>query len=189
MFSGLGAVTDGTRSTISRPKPSRPPYLAGLLVMQPHGGDAEVDEDLRADAVLAAVDRQAELDVGVDGVVALVLQVVGADLVADADAAALVAAQVDDDAEALVGDQLHGRVELHAAVAAQRAEHVAGEALAVHPHEHVVLALHRALHQRDVLLAVEQRLVHVAGEVAPLGGDAGLGDPLAPASRSGGGTG
>ena len=48
----------------------------------------------------------------------------------------------------------------------------------MHPHEHVVLALHRALHQRDVLLAVEQRLVHVAGEVAPLGGDAGLGDPL-----------
>ncbi len=33
MFSGLGAVTDGTRSVMSRPKPSRPPYLAGLLVM------------------------------------------------------------------------------------------------------------------------------------------------------------
>ena len=70
-----------------------------------------------------------------------VLQLVGADLVADADAPALVAAEVDDHAEALLGDPLHGRVELHAAVAAQRAEHVAGEALAVHPDEHVVLAL------------------------------------------------
>ena len=46
----------------------------------------------------------------------------------------------------------------------------------MHPHEHVVLAGHRAPHHGDVLLAVEQRLVGVAGEVAPLGGDAGLGD-------------
>ena len=31
-FSGFGADRRGTRSTISRPKPSSPPYLAGLLV-------------------------------------------------------------------------------------------------------------------------------------------------------------
>ena len=53
-----------------------------------------------------------ELEVGVDGVAALLLEAVGPDLVADADAAALVAAEVDDDAEALLGDQLHGGVEL-----------------------------------------------------------------------------
>ena len=47
---------------------------------------------------------QAELDVGLDGVAALVLQRVGPELVAEADAAALVAAQVHDDAVALVGD-------------------------------------------------------------------------------------
>ena len=123
--------------------------------MQPHGGDAEVDEDLRADAVLAAVDGQAEVDVGLDGVAALVLERVGPELVAEADAAALVAAQVHDHAAALLGDALHRLVELGAAVAAQRAEHVAGEALGVHPDEHVVLALHRALDERDVLLAVE----------------------------------
>ena len=105
-----------------------------------------------------------------------VLQLVGLELVADADAAALVAPQVDDHAEALLGDAPHGRVQLRAAVAAQRAEHVAGEALAVDPDEHVVLALHRARDEREVLLAVEHRLVGVAGEVAPLGGDAGLGD-------------
>ena len=34
------------------------------------------------------------------------------------------------------------------------------------------------LHHGHVLLAVEHRLVDVAGEVAPLGGDAGLGDAL-----------
>ena len=48
----------------------------------------------------------------------------------------------------------------------------------MHPHEHVALALHRALDEGHVLLAVEHRLVDVAGERAPLGGDAGLGHPL-----------
>src|ERR687894_752721 len=152
--------------------------LRRVVGERPHCGDAEVDQDLGADAVLAAVDRHAERDVGVDGVVALLLQGVGLELVADADAAALVAPQVDDDAEALLGDAPHRLGELGPAVAAQRAEHVAGQALAVHPHENVVLALHGPAHERQVLLAVDDRLVGVAGEVAPLGGDAGLGHPL-----------
>ena len=50
-------------------------------------------------------------------------------------------------------------VELGAAVAALRAEHVAGEALRVHPHEHVRLARHLAEHQRHVLGAVHVVLV------------------------------
>src|SRR3546814_317359 len=144
----------------------------------PDRGDAEVDEDLGAVAVLAAVGRQAEVEVGVDGVAALLLEPVGPDLVADADAPALVAPEVDDHAAALALHELHRRIELDAAVAAHRAEDVAGEALAVHPDQDVVLAGHGALHQRYVLLAVEQRLVGVAGEVAPLGGDPGLGDAL-----------
>ena len=53
-------------------------------------------------------------------------------------------------------------VELQAAVAAHRAEHVAGEALGVHAHEHVLLARDLAAHERHVLGAVEQRLEHVA---------------------------
>src|SRR5258708_29775796 len=49
--------------------------VLGRIVGQiPHGGDAKIDEDLGADAVLAAVDGKAELEVGVDGVEAGVLQ-------------------------------------------------------------------------------------------------------------------
>src|SRR6266536_3051294 len=44
--------------------------LGGVVGHQPHGGDAEVDQDLRADAVLAVVHGQAELEIGVDGVAA-----------------------------------------------------------------------------------------------------------------------
>ena len=72
--------------------------LHGVVGHEAHGGDAQVDEDLGADAVLAVVHGQAELDVGVDGVVALLLEVVGPQLVGEPDAAPLVAAQVHDDA-------------------------------------------------------------------------------------------
>ena len=96
---------------------------------------------------------------------------------AETDATAFVAAQVHDDARALLGDELHRGVELQAAVAAHRTEHVAGEALGVHAHEHVLLARDLALHERHVLGAVEQRLEHEAGEVAVTGRDARLGHP------------
>ena len=103
---------------------------------------------------------KAELEVGVDGVVALVLQAVGADLVADADAAALVAAQVDDDAEPLLGDLLPSPRRA-ATPQSQRSEPNTS------PVRHSLctrtstssLALHVAPDERDVLLAVEHRLV------------------------------
>ncbi len=46
----------------------------------------------------------------------------------------------------------------------------------MHSHEHVVLASHRTPNHSDMLLPVEHRLIHVAGEVAPLRGNTGLGD-------------
>ena len=93
--------------------------LRRVVRHQPHRRDAEVDEDLRADAVLARVGREAELEVGLDGVAAFVLQRVRAQLVAEPDAAAFVPAQVHDDALALLGDLLQRAVELRAAVATQ----------------------------------------------------------------------
>ena len=56
--------------------------------------DAEVAQDLRADAVVAPVLLEAELEVRLDRVAALVLQRVGAHLVRQADAAAFLV-QVD----------------------------------------------------------------------------------------------
>ena len=177
MFSGLGTVSSGTRSTISRPKPSRPPRLAGLLVM------SRMVVMPRSTRIWAPMPYsrlstgRPELEVGVDGVEALVLQVVGPQLVGDADAPALVAPQVDDHAQSLFGDRPWRVCSWCAAVAPQRAEHVAGQALAVHPDQHVVLALRRPHHEGQVGLVVEQALVGVAGELAPLGGDPGLGHP------------
>ena len=55
----------------------------------------------------------------------VVLQLVGPQLVGDADPPALVPAQVDDDAGAGLGDHPHRRVQLRTAVAAPGREHVA----------------------------------------------------------------
>ena len=95
-----------------------------------------------------------------------------------ADAPSLVTPEVEDDADAGLRHPFQRPLQLEAAVAAKGPEDVAGEALGVDPHEDVLLALHRPPDQGHVLVAVEQGLVDVAGELAPLGGDGGLGHPL-----------
>ena len=98
---------------------------------------AEVDEDLCADPVVAQVGREPEPQVRVDGVEPFLLQLVGAQLVQQADPAALLA-EVQQHAATLALDHRQRRLELLAAIAAQRVEHVAGQALGVHTDEHVL---------------------------------------------------
>src|SRR4029079_9285983 len=90
-------------------------------------GQPEVGEDLVADAVLARILGQPELDVGLDGVHPLLLQLVRLELVEEPDAAALLG-HVEEDAAALARDLVERLLELLAAVAAQRVEDVAREA-------------------------------------------------------------
>ena len=133
-----------------------PDDLARVVGQQADGREAEVGEDLRADAVVAQVGREAELEVGLDRVEALLLQLVGAELVEQADAAALLG-EVEQDAATLRPSICSQRLlELRAAVAAQRAEHVAGHALRVHADEHVLAAVDVALDQREMVLVVDQ---------------------------------
>ena len=103
-----GAISSGTRSTISRPKPSIATYFAGIVRHQPDLADAEVAEDLGAGAVVADVGREAELRVGLDRVVALLLKLVRLQLVEQADAAPFLQ-QIEDDAFLLGRDQLEAR--------------------------------------------------------------------------------
>src|SRR5262249_58838564 len=63
--------------------------------------------------------------------------------------------EVDHDAAPLGGDHPHRALQLPAAVAASRAEDVAGETLRVHAHEHALLVLHVAVDESDVLGRVD----------------------------------
>ena len=150
--------------------------------------EAEVLEDLEADAVVALVGAVAEGEVGVDGVQPLVLEGVGPELLDQADAAPFLR-QVDQGADPLAADHLERQVELVAAVAAERLEQVAGEARRVHPHQRRGDRVEVAHDDGDRLVA---RLVldAVADDPGP-GRNASAARPRpggGPASRGGGGS-
>ena len=109
--------------------------LDGVVGDEAHFGDADAAEDLCAHAVVALVSFMAEVQVGLDGVHAFVLQLVGVDLVHQPDAAALLV-EVDHHAAPFFFDHAHSHVELLAAVAAQGAEDVARHAGGVYTHQH-----------------------------------------------------
>src|SRR5690606_30133946 len=151
--------------------------LVGVVGQQADAAHTEVGEDLRAGRVVAGVGGQAEFEVGVEGVPAAFLEFVGAQFGHQADAAPLVAAQVDDDAPALGLDAGQGGVQLGSAVAALGAEDVSGEAFGVDADEDVLPVADVAVDQGDVLDAVDGGAVAVRGEGAVRGGQADLGLP------------
>ena len=59
MFSGLGVGLERDPLDDVEAEALEPPVLGRVVGHQAHGGDAEIDQHLGADAVLAAVDRQA----------------------------------------------------------------------------------------------------------------------------------
>lgn len=111
-----------------------------------------------------------------------VLQLVGLQLVHEADTAALVAAHVQHNAAPLLGHHLHRRVQLRAAIATARTEYVTCQTLGVHAHQHVISVTvgtgDIAQHQCHVFYVVVDAGVAHRTELAVLRGDAGLCYPL-----------
>ena len=128
-------------------------HLAGIVGEQAHGSNTEFGEDRGGLGVVAGIDRQAECDVGVDGVGPVVLSDIGAKLVDEADAPSLVAGRVHEDAAPLRGDHPEPRTQLDATVTSQRSEGITGEAFGMDPHEHVVAVVDVAHHHRHVDMA------------------------------------
>ena len=90
------------------------------------------------------------------------------------------AAEVDHHAASGSDDLRERLVQLRPAVAALRAEHVAGQALRVHPGQHRLAAGlgQVAVDQREVLRAIDGRAVAVRREVTVSSRQPRLGDPL-----------
>ena len=110
--------------------------FSGLLVMSRTRADAEAVEHVGGDGVVALVVAEAEREVGLHRVEPLLLERVGPDLVEEPDAAPLLA-QVEQHPALVPLDRLQPGGELVAAVAAERAQHVAGQALGVEPDRHL----------------------------------------------------
>src|SRR5262249_62204319 len=121
--------------------------------------DAEVEQDLGADAVVAQIGREAERLVGLHRVEAvLLLELIRAQLGEQADAAAFLR-HVEQHAPAGLADLGHRLVQLRAAVAQQALEDVAGQALAVDAHEHRLLLYRHAAIDLEADAADAQRQV------------------------------
>ena len=143
--------------------------LDRIVGQQPHLCHAEQAEDLGADAIVALVGVVAEVDVGVDRVVALLLQLIGRDFGHQPDAAAFLV-EIEHHSFALFFDELHGLVQLVAAVAALAAEDVARDTGGMHTHQDGLAGLPLAFDEGYVLLAVAFLAEGDEAEVAILGG-------------------
>ena len=97
--------------------------------------EAQVNEDLGANAVVAKIGRETELEVGVDGVVALLLKLVGLQLVEQPDPPALLR-EVEQNPLPLLFDHSERCGQLVAAVASHRLKQIAGETFGVQSCEH-----------------------------------------------------
>src|SRR5439155_3631888 len=140
--------------------------LLGVVGEEPDAVDTQVAQDLRADPVVPQILAEAELQVRLDGVPALVLERVGADLVRQPDPPALLM-EIDEDAATGRGDQGERLLELIPAIAALGAEHVARQALGVEADEHLGVSPHVAQDERHVLVPIDAVVVDDRAEARP----------------------
>src|SRR5208283_2772382 len=95
---------------------------------------AEVAQNRSRQRIAAQVGFEAQLLIGLDRIRALVLQLVSAQLVEQADAAAFLRL-VDQQPAALARDAFDGNLQLRPAIAAQAVENVAGQALGMNANQ------------------------------------------------------
>ena len=112
----------------------KPLEFGRIVGQQPDLGKSELAQHFGGGKIKPFVGVEAELLVGVDRIETLVLQRIGAQFVDEADAAPLLC-QINQNAGARLGDLGNRTLQLFAAIAAQRGEQIAGEALRMDAHQ------------------------------------------------------
>ena len=109
--------------------------LVGVVTHQGNTSYSNGLEHLSGDVVGPSISRQAKLEVGIQGVVPLVLQVVGLDLIVQTDTATFLA-EIHQGSPPTFGDLPESGVELGAAITAKTAKGVACQAFRVYRVSH-----------------------------------------------------
>jgi hypothetical protein len=149
----------------------------GVVGQEADGVDPEVLQNLCADGIVPLVGPVSQHLIGLDGVVAFVLQVIGLQFVEEPNAATFLA-EIEEHPRALRGDAAHGGVELFAAVAAKGPENIPRKALRMDAHENVLLPLHVAVDKGQMILVVHGVFVERQGEFPIDGRNSGANKPL-----------
>src|SRR5690606_8857147 len=126
--------------------------LARIVGHQLDFGDAQVFQHRQADRVVTHVRGETQALVGFDGIGALVLQLVGANLVQQTDTATFLA-QIEQRTTPLVGNGLQRGFQLEAAITTQAEQRIAGQALRMQATQHGPAIGDIAHRQYDMLLA------------------------------------
>ncbi len=162
--------------------------LFGIVGHQTHGSDAEQAQDGSRQFVGSAIGGVAEFQIRFHGVAALILKLVSLELGHETDAAALLLF-VEKNSNTFGGDAFERQLKLGAAVAALRAEDIAGEALGVDADDRC-RGMNVAMHEGDEAINLrfcggiggaadcECRFVALEtknAEVAPARGEIGFG--------------
>src|SRR5213594_4441810 len=154
----------------------QPDDLLRVVGEQPEVLHAQIHEDLGADPVVAQIGLEAERCIGLDRVLSLVLELVGAHLVEQPDAPPFLA-HVNENAAPLGLDDRQRLLELEPAVAPARVEDVADQTLGVDAHENRGVPRHLPHDEGELHATVHARVVGDRDEFAPVRGELGCGDP------------
>ena len=120
-----------------------------------------------AHAVVAQVGSKAQAHVSLNGIKALVLQCVSTDFVGQTNTTALLT-HVNNSAAAFLFNHPQSGCQLVAAVAAQAAEGITGQTLAVYAHQHVLFAGNIALDNSNMTKVVQIIFICNNAEIAVL---------------------
>ena len=123
---------------------------------------------MRAGAVITQVGVESQILVGFHRVHTLILKLVGANLVLESDAAALLP-HIDKNTLSFFTDHLQRVLQLPAAIATERPEYITGQTFRMNTDQYVLFSRHVPLDQRDMLGVIDQIDVADDPEVAELG--------------------
>jgi len=135
-------------------------HLLGIVRDQPHRLHAHRAQDTRGQLKSPAVRVKPKLKIGLNRVQSLILQFVGAQLRHQPDAAPLLLL-VDQNACARLDDLVQRQLQLQTAIAPQRVEHIARQALRMNAHQRG-RRVDIAHHQGHSLFALRRRPTAVA---------------------------
>ena len=139
--------------------------FCGVIGNQADAGKSEVCQNLCAHAVITQVGSKAQAHVSLYSIQALILQCVSTDFISQTNTTALLT-HINDSAAAFLFNHLQSSCQLVAAVTAQAAEGITGQALAVYAHEHVLFTGNITLDNSNMAKAVQIVFIRNNAEIA-----------------------
>ena len=139
--------------------------FCGVIGNQADAGESEVCQNLCTHAVITKVGSKAKANVRINGIKTLVLQCIGSDFISQTNTTALLT-HINDSAAAFLFNHLQCGCQLIATVAAQAAEGITCQALAVYAHEHILFTGNITLDNSNMAKVVQIIFICNDAEIA-----------------------